>query len=365
MPVSGDFVEVMSLATAYSPVSNAAMEERQARLRSAQSQIEDWLFANASLLPSGLAFEVGHGGVMGGVSPIPWIRVFEPKSSPRPTAGPYLVYLFDATGDAVYLSLNQGTSFKDASGQVRSRPKKDKSVEAFAANGRALIADLESPFVQSGLPVIDLRCRFVSNSASSKKTAYNYERGNIFARAYRKSAMPTDAQLQADLIEALPILAILAGSDVDAIAADMSDKPSTSSSGAKVFLPSRMDSGRRRAVELRAMEAATQYFSEEGWKTEDVSGSASYDLRCTRSTGEEMHVEVKGLSGLPTQILLTHNEVRHSQDNNCCLFVLHGVTIAGNGTSAVASGGTAQVISPWRVEFEDPRLVATNYAYQL
>jgi MrcB-like, N-terminal domain len=41
---------------------------------------------------------------------VPWTRIYSASRSPKPTRGWYLVYLFSATGDRVYLSLNQGTT---------------------------------------------------------------------------------------------------------------------------------------------------------------------------------------------------------------------------------------------------------------
>jgi hypothetical protein len=46
----------------------------------------------------------------GGKSRVPWIRIFDPKTSPSSTNGWYVVILFSASGDGAYLSLNQGTS---------------------------------------------------------------------------------------------------------------------------------------------------------------------------------------------------------------------------------------------------------------
>jgi MoxR-like ATPase len=41
---------------------------------------------------------------------VPWVRVFDPKQSPSPTAGWYVVHLFSADGSASYLSLNLGVT---------------------------------------------------------------------------------------------------------------------------------------------------------------------------------------------------------------------------------------------------------------
>ncbi|MEG4281385.1 DUF3883 domain-containing protein [Microcoleus sp. MON1_C1] len=62
----------------------------------------------------------------------------------------------------------------------------------------------------------------------------------------------------------------------------------------------------RRAIEMRAMNLATEHFQDQGWVVEDVSQQESYDLRCTRQE-ERIYVEVKGTTSEGSTILLTPN----------------------------------------------------------
>src|SRR4051794_8207014 len=55
---------------------------------------------------------------------VPWLRVHSRTRSPSATEGWYVVYLFSAEGDRVYLSLNQGTT-RWENGEFRARPPEE------------------------------------------------------------------------------------------------------------------------------------------------------------------------------------------------------------------------------------------------
>lgn len=76
------------------------------------------------------------------------------------------------------------------------------------------------------------------------------------------------------------------------------------------------------AIETLAVRRATDLFESEGWTTEDVGSSASYDLRC-RMGDRRLHVEVKGTTSRGEKIVLTRNEVAHARgtDATVALFV--------------------------------------------
>ena len=132
---------------------------------------------------------------------------------------------------------------------------------------------------------------------------------------------------------------------------------------AKRALRRATDSARNKAVELRAMEEAERCYREQGWKVEDVSAAESYDLRCTRD-GDELHVEVKGVTSDGSEVNLTRNEVEHARERRTALFVLSHVEVSyADGGEPVASGGNARVLCPWRVD--DGDLTALAYSYRV
>jgi hypothetical protein len=70
----------------------------------------------------------------------------------------------------------------------------------------------------------------------------------------------------------------------------------------------------RRAVEQYAMEKAEAYYREQGWDVDTrVAATECFDMRCIRGTAV-LHVEVKGITSLGEQIVLTRNEVTHARE---------------------------------------------------
>lgn len=117
------------------------------------------------------------------------------------------------------------------------------------------------------------------------------------------------------------------------------------------------------AVETHAMNAALKHYKMLG-DVVDMSRTESYDYR-VHINGQVWHIEVKGTTGDPADVLLTPNEVKHAADYpRVALFLLSNVTVTRNGEGQVeASGGDPLVLHPWRL---DPgRLVPIGYRYRL
>lgn len=160
-------------------------------------------------------------------------------------------------------------------------------------------------------------------------------------------------QLGESLAEALEVLPAL--TDAEAFV-EQAARPRRQGRG--------LSSDERRAVELRAVDAATAVLHEEGWAVEDVGARRSYDLDCVRGR-EHLVVEVKGTTGGLDTIVLTANEVRIAAAHfpRTALFVLYDISLSRGGAGPVASGGTPYVVRPWRPE--DDRLTPTVFSYRL
>jgi hypothetical protein len=121
----------------------------------------------------------------------------------------------------------------------------------------------------------------------------------------------------------------------------------------------------RLAVEAHAMALAARPYAGQGWSVEDVSARESYDLRCTRSDGTELRVEVKGTTGAGAAVLLTPNEVAHARTHYpaMALIVVAGIWVAeADDGPPRASGGVPHVHEPWRID--DGTLVPVGYEYR-
>jgi hypothetical protein len=116
-------------------------------------------------------------------------------------------------------------------------------------------------------------------------------------------------------------------------------------------------------VETYAMNAALRYFADRGTVT-DTSRMESYDY-VVEIDGEPWHVEVKGTTGDPHEVLLTPREVEHADEYPfVALFVLSNISVTYHEHGGItASGGKASVFRPWSVE--RTRLSAIGYRYRL
>jgi hypothetical protein len=120
----------------------------------------------------------------------------------------------------------------------------------------------------------------------------------------------------------------------------------------------------RRAIELRAMQLAINHFQQQGWIVEDVSKYESYDLLCTRQV-EKLYVEVKGTTSEGSKILMTYQEVIHTQRNypHTALFVASQIELINSEAELEAIGGEIKLYQPWLLS--DDSLKAIAYEYQV
>jgi hypothetical protein len=123
-----------------------------------------------------------------------------------------------------------------------------------------------------------------------------------------------------------------------------------------------LDSEIKKNIEIYAMEKATAYFKDLGYKVEDRSKHKSYDLFCTKGT-ETLFIEVKGTQSQGEQIILTRNEAELAQDHkgSMSLFVFHNIVV-DKKTKAV-SEGEMTILNPWNIS--DGKLVPISYYYSI
>jgi hypothetical protein len=120
---------------------------------------------------------------------------------------------------------------------------------------------------------------------------------------------------------------------------------------------------RHRNGDVSAVRAALRYFSNLGTVT-DTSRTESYDY-IVEINGEPWHVEVKGTTGDPHEVLLTPREVEHANEYPfVALFVLSNINITNHEHGGItACGGKASVFQPWSLD--RARLSAIGYRYLL
>lgn len=184
---------MLQLQPAWSKDTTAQM---QARGTLVKKDLRVALTSAISALPHGEHISVQGGDGSGSRTRVPWVRLFDPAHSPKPTAGWYLVLLFAADGSACYLSLNQGTSNGAYGGTFQAKP----IAEIAAATAAAREALQESPLSQwsTGMQLKD-------PGAPGKA----YEAGNVFCKRYDPLNVVIDAEVLADVAEGLEALAIV------------------------------------------------------------------------------------------------------------------------------------------------------------
>ena len=121
---------------------------------------------------------------------IPWTRIYSQSRAPSATSGWDLVFFFSAAGDRAYLSLNQATTRWYG---VQFVPQPDSDLKARTGWARSLL-NTNGPFPAGWTTKIQL-----DNEVSRLGTAY--ELGNVVAAEYLLNEIPSDAEIEHDLLQ--------------------------------------------------------------------------------------------------------------------------------------------------------------------
>lgn len=273
---------------------------------------------------------------------VPWVRVFDPDWSSAPTTGWYVVYLFAASGQRVYLALIQGASAFDR--PVQSVLLRDRAAEA---RSRLTSRLAERPDL---VTTLDL--------ASSAKRPRSYVDGTVAAFVYERGQVPDDSILFADLAFLVTAAVELQRGGVTPEIADAVAMVEEVA-GRRKRMPRQLTAAQRRAIEMRAVLVVTEHLVEQGYRVDDVGAHESYDLDARRGD-ERIFVEVKGTTSAGDRVVLTRNEVAlHRREYpHTVLAVVSGIQLDSRDE---AHGGELLLIRPWQVAEE--RLVPLAYEY--
>ena len=307
-------------------------------------------------------FAVEGSDGIGRKSETPWVRIYSRARSPRATGGWYLVYLFDAFGDGLYLSINQGTT-KWTNGETKKRPWAQldervnwarSAIEKFVSPNIGLLEDIDLPTRKSPL-------------------AAGYERGNVFSIRYDGGAVPDDARLLDDFTYMCQLLSHLY-SAADSTAFVPGD--STPELDDAVLLGEiaagtrrlqrgyRLTHEERVAIETRAVQLVIEYLRTLGYATRDVGSTRSYDIHAKRGD-EDLYVEVKGTVSKGTDVVLTRNEVALHTANfpATMLAVVSSIRLDRSGAKVIARQGSLSIYHPWMPVAEN--LQPLTFAYSI
>jgi hypothetical protein len=354
--VQQDLERILELQPEYARGDTAAMKRRGGLVRHAA---RDWLNQNRDVLSSGAGLPVedfvaeGSDGT-GLKARIPWVRFASKRISPSAKEGFYVVYLFDALGDYVYLSLNQGTSEGDS---FKSQPA--SQIEARTEWARDILA----AWLSERDDVLAIELRDDGGSLSR-----GYERGNVAAIACARGSVPDDdVLLDRALAYAGALGELYRAHDREpmpgetpevAHAVELAEETAGKTTRARAGF--RANAEEIKAIELHAVAVARGYYEGQGWNVK-VLGKP-YDLQLKRD-GQTLHVEVKGTASAGSQVVLTYNEVRHHR-TRCpanALVVVREIVLDRSSSPPTASGGTLYELRRWEIEPSD--LKPISYAY--
>jgi hypothetical protein len=191
----------------------------------------------------------------------------------------------------------------------------------------------------------------------------------VVGYTYTRGGVPSDAALFADLLDIARLLGLIYAAearspvpgdpDPELVEAERITEAATGKR--KISRTGfRMNQKQRKAIELRAMKLAIEYFKSKGALVRDVSSNRSYDLDVLED-GVHFAVEVKGTVSDGLEILVTHSEVVHQRQAfpNNALALVSGIQLEGSPDAPIAVGGELQVIQPWPID--DVALTPISY----
>ncbi|WP_285643603.1 DUF3578 domain-containing protein [Lentzea sp. NBRC 102530] len=356
---------VLQLQPEWTSKNTSGMKRRGQLVR---DQVADWLTEQLPTIQQAAPVEIddwraeGSDGT-GLKSEIPWARVHSLSRSDSATKGWYVVYLFSAPGDRVYLSLMQGAT-RWQNGEFRPRPRRELRERARWMRAQLATRLLERPDL---VDEIELKARKTDLGRA-------YEAGNVVAFEYSLDELPTDEVLKADLTflggvlselyEIVERAVDLPGEQAPEIA-DAEVEAERSAGKARRRRRLRLSSAERVAIERRAVAVAMAHLDGEGYAVDDVGAKESYDIDARRA-GEHLFVEVKGTTTVWTdssEIVLTKNEVdlHLEQHPNTMLIIVSRIVLDRTATPPTASGGELRVIHPWQIAV--PNLTPVSFRY--
>ncbi|WP_282297820.1 DUF3578 domain-containing protein [Stenotrophomonas sp. PS02289] len=360
MGIKDDVLEVLRLQKDYSPSVTESMARRGSIIRQALprglSRIAEELRIGAGIRPGEFLLEGSDG--QGRRSLVPWVRFSSRVRSPSATKGWYVVLLFREDGSGAYLGLAHASN-ESASGGFVSRS---------AAEATRLVKwarDLIGSDIRGDGRLSE------EIELGQGKLGRSYESTTATSYFYPVDDIPSDEQIADDL----RFMAVLLGKVYSADDAQIRTRETsldvisvieaveeTTTGRARAGQGFGLSPAERRAVELRAMAAAIDYFAGQGYSVEDTSATKSYDLMVKLGPAT-LYIEVKGTTCSLGDIVLTRNEVDHhlQQYPNNGLFVLSEVQLIRDSTQATAVGGVPFVSTPWQVEIDRLQPIAFRY----
>ncbi len=287
---------------------------------------------------------------------VPWVRFGSNYRAPTATEGLYVVYLFDASGQRVYLSLNQGTTDPGPHAFISKPPEWILAQTHWA---RSVLGEWMEGLEEATAPI----------HLNAPGLGTDYEGGNIAAISYEVGDIPDDATLLADATRFAEGLGIVYREhdkrplpkeqpevrEAEEVADEATGQP-RKASGAGF----RTDAAEIKAIEKHAVGLAKAYYKGQGFKVRELG--KPFDLLIKKGD-ITLTVEVKGTTSEGEKVVLTGNEVSHHEQAfpNNALVIVRDIVLHRHPKSPKASGGHLYELRCWEIDANSLRIISCTY----
>ena len=131
---------------------------------------------------------------------IPWVCIFDRNITTTATKGVYIVYLLKKDGTSLYLTFNQGCT------EIRNSHTKRETIRIMRAKAIDIISRIDSRGFRTD--------EDINLGEGLTELGELYQKGTIFYKEYKKSAVPDEEELQDDLSRMMEIYREYANKDI-------------------------------------------------------------------------------------------------------------------------------------------------------
>lgn len=198
-----DFNKIFELQKVYSSENTEDMQLRDQYVKKdLPKKLEDFLYKGGHT-----DYKVQGSGGVGRKAAVPWVRIYREEFSKSAQEGYYLVYLFDAKGEKVYLSLNHASTNRETFTSITN-----EEALRYVNEARELIKPLTDKIVHGqhdNKNELSDTINYVwdIDLASDLSTPKAYEKTHIFGFEINKSHV--GMSFNWDLVNALELLEVI------------------------------------------------------------------------------------------------------------------------------------------------------------
>ena len=291
-------------------------------------------------------FEVDASDGIGRKTELPWARFYSKRMSPSATQGFYCVLHFSTDGSAAHIIVSCSSSvFRDGYSVVLPPEELDRRTEWARKIVEDAIGTLE-PFTD------------INDFGATRDLPRSFERASALVKTIRFSDIdhaPIEeylvraASMLKTIYEAQSVGRELSPADQDALRILAVTKPQMNAGAGQGY---GLTAPERKAVELRAMDLARDWFESRDYQVKDTSASKPYDFEANLSS-EKLFVEVKGTtSDRGDAITMTHTEVdiHRERKGHTVLCIVTAIELDRSKEEPAASGGSLEVLMNWDID---------------